>query len=89
LNAALGEIAPALDFAGGTVVHISSGGSALICALYLDKRLDTSDNTPRNIVPSIVEFVCMVPLVRVQCRKRAFIRLLMKETAGNDRKRLK
>jgi ammonium transporter, Amt family len=29
----------ALDFAGGTVVHISSGVSALICALVLGKRL--------------------------------------------------
>ena len=28
----------ALDFAGGTVVHVSSGMSALICALYLGKR---------------------------------------------------
>ena len=30
---------PAIDFAGGTVVHISSGVSALICALVLGKRL--------------------------------------------------
>jgi len=29
---------PGLDFAGGTVVHISSGVSALICALLLGKR---------------------------------------------------
>jgi Amt family ammonium transporter len=29
----------ALDFAGGTVVHISSGVSALICALVLGKRV--------------------------------------------------
>ncbi|MCU0609680.1 MAG: ammonium transporter, partial [Chitinispirillaceae bacterium] len=28
----------ALDFAGGTVVHISSGVSALVCALVLGKR---------------------------------------------------
>ena len=28
----------ALDFAGGTVVHISSGISALVCALYMGKR---------------------------------------------------
>jgi len=28
-----------LDFAGGTVVHISSGVSALICALVIGKRL--------------------------------------------------
>lgn len=30
---------PAYDFAGGTVVHISSGVSALVCALVLGKRL--------------------------------------------------
>jgi Amt family ammonium transporter len=30
---------PAFDFAGGTVVHISSGISALVCALILGKRL--------------------------------------------------
>jgi Amt family ammonium transporter len=29
----------ALDFAGGTVVHISSGVSALLCALVMGKRL--------------------------------------------------
>ncbi|MDA7503748.1 ammonium transporter [bacterium] len=29
----------ALDFAGGTVVHISSGVSALVCAIVLGKRL--------------------------------------------------
>jgi Amt family ammonium transporter len=29
----------ALDFAGGTVVHISSGVSALVCALFIGKRL--------------------------------------------------
>jgi len=29
----------ALDFAGGTVVHISSGVSALVCALVMGKRL--------------------------------------------------
>jgi Amt family ammonium transporter len=29
----------ALDFAGGTVVHITSGVSALVCALVLGKRL--------------------------------------------------
>jgi ammonium transporter, Amt family len=37
LNANSGRI-PSLDFAGGTVVHITSGVSALITALYLGKR---------------------------------------------------
>jgi Amt family ammonium transporter len=39
LNAFLGGRFPCLDFAGGTVVHITSGVSALVCALYLGKRL--------------------------------------------------
>ena len=30
---------PALDFAGGTVVHISSGVSALLCSLLIGKRI--------------------------------------------------
>ena len=38
LNAALGGRFPTLDFAGGTVVHITSGVSALVCAMYLGKR---------------------------------------------------
>ena len=38
LNAALGGKFPTLDFAGGTVVHVSSGVSALVCAIYLGKR---------------------------------------------------
>src|SRR5262249_9754093 len=38
LHAPLGGKFPTLDFAGGTVVHISSGVSALVCALYLGKR---------------------------------------------------
>ena len=39
LNATLGGRVPALDFAGGTVVHVASGVSALVCAIYLGKRL--------------------------------------------------
>jgi Amt family ammonium transporter len=39
LNAFSGGKVPCFDFAGGTVVHITSGVSALICALYLGKRL--------------------------------------------------
>jgi Amt family ammonium transporter len=38
LNATLGGRFPTLDFAGGTVVHITSGVSALVCGLYLGKR---------------------------------------------------
>jgi Amt family ammonium transporter len=38
LNNAGGRF-PSLDFAGGTVVHITSGVSALVCCLYLGKRV--------------------------------------------------
>ena len=37
LNASLGGRFPTLDFAGGTVVHITSGVSALICATLSGK----------------------------------------------------
>src|SRR4051794_16255251 len=41
----------ALDFAGGTVVHISSGTSALVCALVLGHRLGFGheDMRPHNL----------------------------------------
>jgi Amt family ammonium transporter len=39
LSATLGGHFPCLDFAGGTVVHVTSGVSALVTAIYLGKRL--------------------------------------------------
>lgn len=41
----------ALDFAGGTVVHISSGISALICAILLGRRIGwgQDDMRPHNL----------------------------------------
>ena len=41
----------ALDFAGGTVVHISSGVSALVCALLIGQRLGhgTEPMPPHNL----------------------------------------
>jgi Amt family ammonium transporter len=56
LNAFLGGRIPALDFAGGTVVHISSGFSALVCALYLGKRLGYPKTAfaPHNLVLSVI-----------------------------------
>ena len=41
----------ALDFAGGTVVHISSGVSALVCAVLVGKRLGlgSEDMRPHNM----------------------------------------
>jgi Amt family ammonium transporter len=38
LNSGTGRF-PCLDFAGGTVVHVTSGVSALVTALYLGKRI--------------------------------------------------
>jgi Amt family ammonium transporter len=56
LNAALGGRFPTLDFAGGTVVHISSGVSALVCALYLGKRVGYPKQAmkPHNLTLSFI-----------------------------------
>ena len=45
-----------LDFAGGTVVHITSGVSALVTALYLGKRVGYPDTkmAPHNLVLSFI-----------------------------------
>jgi Amt family ammonium transporter len=46
----------ALDFAGGTVVHISSGVAALACALVLGKRrgYGTDNMSPHNLPFTVV-----------------------------------
>jgi Amt family ammonium transporter len=44
----------ALDFAGGTVVHISSGFSALIVAFVLGRRRDTEGETDPHDLPMTV-----------------------------------
>jgi len=56
LNAALGGAFPTLDFAGGTVVHVTSGVSALVCALYLGKRLGYPSESvpPHSVVLSFI-----------------------------------
>jgi Amt family ammonium transporter len=55
-NWSLGGRIPVLDFAGGTVVHISSGVSALVCALVLGKRLGypREPMPPHNVVLSLI-----------------------------------
>jgi Amt family ammonium transporter len=56
LNGTLGGVFPAWDFAGGTVVHITSGVSALVCALYLGKRDNYPDESmrPHSVVLSVI-----------------------------------
>ena len=55
-NWALGGRIPVLDFAGGTVVHISSGVSALVCAIVLGKRsgFPQEPMMPHNVVLSLI-----------------------------------
>src|SRR5438270_5840450 len=56
LNASLGGRFPSLDFAGGTVVHVTSGVSALVCATYLGRRLGYPKEPmpPHSVVLSFV-----------------------------------
>ncbi len=56
LNAFSGGSVPTFDFAGGTVVHITSGVSALVCALYLGKRrgYPSEQMKPHNLVLSVI-----------------------------------
>ena len=56
LNASLGGRFPTLDLAGGTVVHVTSGVSALVCALYLGKRVGYPKEAmpPHSVVLSFI-----------------------------------
>src|SRR5499427_4342140 len=56
LNASLGGRFPTLDFAGGTVVYVTSGVSALVCALYLGKRVGYPHQSmpPHSVVLSFI-----------------------------------
>jgi Amt family ammonium transporter len=55
LNAVTGRF-PCLDFAGGTVVHVTSGVSALVTALYLGKRVGYPKQAmqPHSVVLSFI-----------------------------------
>lgn len=55
-NAFNGGKIGAIDFAGGTVVHISSGVSALVCALFLGKRRGYGETPmpPHSVVLSVI-----------------------------------
>jgi len=56
LSGTLGGVIPAWDFAGGTVVHITSGVSALVCALYIGKRKGYPNESmrPHSVVLSVI-----------------------------------
>jgi Amt family ammonium transporter len=56
LNAWNGGKINAIDFAGGTVVHISSGVSALVCAILLGKRkgFGSVPMPPHSVVLSVI-----------------------------------
>jgi len=55
LNAS-GHMVPSLDFAGGTVVHVTSGVSALVTCIYLGKRMGypQTNMPPHSMVLSFI-----------------------------------
>jgi Amt family ammonium transporter len=55
LNATAGHI-PSLDFAGGTVVHVTSGVSALVTCIFLGKRIGYphTNMPPHSMVLSFI-----------------------------------
>jgi Amt family ammonium transporter len=61
LNPFLGGTVPVFDFAGGTVVHITSGFSALVTAILLGKRkgYPTEPMKPHSLVLSFIG-ACML-----------------------------
>ena len=56
LNASLGGRFPCLDFAGGTVCPVTSGVTALVCALYLGPRIGYPKQSmpPHSVVLSFI-----------------------------------
>jgi len=44
----------ALDFAGGTVIHVSAGISALVAAIFIGKRINKDSVRPHNIPMTMI-----------------------------------
>lgn len=49
----IGEMG-ALDFAGGNVVHISSGVAGLVVAIVLGKRKEATNSSPHNLIYTLL-----------------------------------
>ncbi|MBI5135489.1 ammonium transporter [Candidatus Uhrbacteria bacterium] len=49
----------AIDFAGGTVVHIAAGFSALAAAIFIGKRHDYKNGQPIEFKPNSIPFVIL------------------------------
>ena len=67
----------ALDFAGGTVVHISSGVSALVAAILIRPRMGYLKEPiqPHNLTYTALGAAMLwVGLVRIQCGERVAVR---------------
>jgi nitrogen regulatory protein PII len=65
---------PSLDFAGGTVVHVTSGVSALVTCIYLGKRIGYPQDphaAPLHGAQLHWRLPAVGGLVRLQCRQRA------------------
>ena len=79
----------ALDFAGGTVVHISSGVSALIVALLIGRRTTNGEATTPHDVPMTVLGAGppVVRLVRLQRRLGAVGRRPGRQRVHRDQHR--
>src|SRR6185312_11100786 len=74
---------PCLDFAGGTVVHVTSGVSALVTALYLGKRI----GYPREPMPPHSVVLSFIGACRLcsRCRHPRHLRLRRHPLRGRCR----
>ena len=87
-NAFNGGRIPAIDFAGGTVVHIASGVSALVCAVYLGRRKGYGEAPmlPHSVRGAFGDRggAAVGGLVRIQRRQRSVRRRAGGQRPGGD-----